>query len=302
MLGMRQMAVLVAVADTRSLAAAARELQWSQPTVAHHIRSMERELKVPIISTSPAGTELTLFGKRLLPHARAILARSEAAEREVLDILNTRREMVSVGSFPSAGAMLLPAVVGALRASGFGVATKEGEIDELIKAMWSLELDAAVLYFHDEEPPILPAGAEIAPLYAEELLVMVPAVHPQSNVESAHLEAFSDDSWILGSSPLDRTDRALTHAAAKAGFTPRIAMRSDDYAVVTGYVRSGLGVAVIPEFSVRKNDGTAFVRIDREPIVRHVVLATLNHVNPDVTDALQQALRVQATAILQGQR
>jgi DNA-binding transcriptional LysR family regulator len=82
-------------------------------------------------------------------------------------------------------------------------------------------------------------------LFSQPLALAVPARHPLAGrTEVSLAEAAGDDfvmprpSWAL---------RTLTdELCAAAGFTPRVLFECDDLSVVTGFVRSGLGVAVVP--------------------------------------------------------
>lgn len=60
----------VAVAETGSLSAAARETRQSQPTVGRHIKTIEHQLDVLLFTRIPRGLELTEAGEKLLAPAK----------------------------------------------------------------------------------------------------------------------------------------------------------------------------------------------------------------------------------------
>ena len=68
----------LAVAETGSLSAAARVLEQSQPTMGRHIAEIEAALNLALFTRTARGLALTVEGKALLPHARAMKAAAQA--------------------------------------------------------------------------------------------------------------------------------------------------------------------------------------------------------------------------------
>lgn len=71
----------VAVADTGSLSAAARQLNMSQPTLGRQIKAMEAEMNITLFNRHPRGLELSDVGESLIGPARAM---AEAANQMTL--------------------------------------------------------------------------------------------------------------------------------------------------------------------------------------------------------------------------
>lgn len=80
----------LAVAETGSLSAAARQLALSQPTLGRHIADLEAALALALFVRVPKGFVLTEAGADLLPHARAM--RDSAAR---MSLAAAGREAVS---------------------------------------------------------------------------------------------------------------------------------------------------------------------------------------------------------------
>ena len=60
-------------AESSSLSEAAKQLHLSQPTVSHHIKTLEQELDVTLFHRSNNGMQLTDAGRLLLPWARRLM-------------------------------------------------------------------------------------------------------------------------------------------------------------------------------------------------------------------------------------
>ncbi len=107
----------LAVAETGSLSAGARQLGISQPTLGRHIKALEEQLQTEVFQRHARGFELTARGHRLLPSARAMAAAmadlSLAVAGEETQVAGTVRIATSV--FMAHHAM--PTIIAQIRAA-----------------------------------------------------------------------------------------------------------------------------------------------------------------------------------------
>lgn len=292
MLDLRQLRALRAVAEHGSVLRAAVSLQWSQPTVTHHLRGLSRVLGAEVVTSGPDGTRLSPAGESMLPHALAILDRSDRAVDEVTALLSSGRRRIAIGVFPSAGARLLPQVVRSLREAGFVPDVTEAELDPLMADLVGLRLDAAIVYDAPGRPAVVPPGFRMVQVRRERLSVIVPSSHLLAGRSGVSLADLRDESWVAGAVESDPVDAALAGAAEQAGFTPRIAIRSDDYAVVAAYVAAGFGVALVPELALPTHlDDVTAVALENHAFERRIFLVTSPSVDPAARSALEESLR-----------
>ena len=73
----------VAVAETRSFAAAARQLRSSHPTVGRKVAELEGQLGIPLFARSNEGLSLTSQGRKFREHVDAMAAAALRAEAAV---------------------------------------------------------------------------------------------------------------------------------------------------------------------------------------------------------------------------
>lgn len=303
MLDLRQFRALLALDEHGSVAAAARALDWSQPTVAHHLAGLERATGTAVVESRASGTSLTVAGRLWLPHAAAIVGRADRALVEVAATLEQARRTVRFGVFPTAAARLLPRLVAAFDAAGLVPEIVEAELDVLASSLERLELDAAVVYTAPGAPAAhgvrrTGSGVLRTPLFTEHFALVVPVGHPlaakggrASAAGPVRLADLAGERWVVGTLDDDPVDVAFRSAALRAGFDPLLGPRSDDYRVVVEYVAAGLGLAFVPELAVPGGrDDLAVVEVVGAPLTREVTLATAPTLDPELRELMVRAL------------
>src|SRR3979409_2575177 len=107
----------VAVAETRSFAAAARQLRSSHPTVGRKVTELEKQLGIPLFARSNDGLSLTSQGRKFREHVEAMAAAALRAEAAVSATGAQARGVVklSIGA-TFASHWLMPRLGGCLRA------------------------------------------------------------------------------------------------------------------------------------------------------------------------------------------
>src|SRR3954467_6008808 len=83
MLDVSRLRVLVAVARSGSVTAAARELHYSQPSVSHHLARLEAETGAKLVQRVGRGIRLTEAGRLLAERGAEILGRLDSASEEL---------------------------------------------------------------------------------------------------------------------------------------------------------------------------------------------------------------------------
>src|ERR1700730_15889593 len=114
MLDVARLRVLVAVARTGSVTAAAKELHYAQPSVSHHLARLEAETGAKLIQRVGRGIRLTEPGRQLAWRGAEILGRLDAAETELAAHVGLRQGRVRLAAFPSALGTFVPAAAAGL--------------------------------------------------------------------------------------------------------------------------------------------------------------------------------------------
>lgn len=291
MLDLRQFHVLRAIAREGSLAGAARSLHYGQPTISHHLAGLESHFRTPLVSRGPRGTVLTDMGRLLLERIEVILDLIEAAESEVRAKSGHGVTTLHIGTFPTAGATLVPAAISRVVAdTGVRVELVEAEPFVLVERLLEGALHCAVLYDVSDDAAAERPGLVLTPLGTDPYRLVLGRGHRLAGREVVDLRDLRDDGWILARDAYDPGDRGLVAACERLGFHPRVALRSDDYAVIQGFVAAGTAVAFVPELAIDPRQAVV-VRPTVQAIgERAISFATVAGRRPPIVVALERAL------------
>jgi DNA-binding transcriptional LysR family regulator len=165
MLDVTRLRVLVAVARHGSVTAAARELNYAQPSVSHHLARLEAETGVRLIQRAGRGIRLTDAGRLLADRATEVLGRLDAAENELAAHAGLSAGRVRLAAFPSALGTIVPAAAAKLRAEypGMDVRLTEAEPPEALRMLRAGYVDVALVFRYAQRPAPVgpdPAGAD----------------------------------------------------------------------------------------------------------------------------------------------
>src|ERR1700691_5302114 len=115
MLDVTRLRVLVAVARCGSVTAAARELNYAQPSVSHHLARLEAETGIKLIQRAGRGIRLTDAGRLLAERAAEGIGRVGAAGKRAAASPGVRAGRLRLAAFPSALGTIVPAAAAMLR-------------------------------------------------------------------------------------------------------------------------------------------------------------------------------------------
>lgn len=240
----RRLLTFRAVVRAGSISAGARDLGWTQPAVSQQLAGLEREAGTPLLVRGPTGVVPTEAGEAVLRHADAVDAALRSAREEVDELVGLRRGTVRMAAFPSAGAVVVPAVAAELRERGPGVRllVEEAEPPEAAALVRANTVHLALAFRY----PASAAEPDLGwhPLGTDPVRILLPAAHPGVG----KLADLRDEAWVAG---CERCRANLLAACSDAGFTPDIRHVTDDYVAVQALVARGVAVSLLPEMALR---------------------------------------------------
>lgn len=283
MLNMVQLQVLAAVARLGSVTEAAKELQYSQPSVSHHLSRLEAATGAKLVQRVGRGIRLTPEGQLLANRAIEIVGRVDAATQELAAQVGLRSGRVRVAANASSSSTILPATATALAEAhpGLDLITIDRHPVEALQLLRQGEIDIALIFrpagasLPDDEFRLTPVG---------ENSIFLLSLQPDDRVADHR-----DSAWIGG---CERCTEELTTVCARDGFTPRIASLSDEIVVVQALVAAGVGVAIQPGLALRAHHHPEVHATELTGFTRQLYAATYG--DPPDPPAVSAVLRTLA--------
>jgi DNA-binding transcriptional LysR family regulator len=284
MLNPLHLRTLTTVLQTGSFAVAARQLGYTPSAVSQQIAALERATRLPLFEREARSIRPAPAAAILASRGQEVLAVLGALQDDLRGLADGSRGTVRLGSFPTASEQLLPAALAGLAVSqpSVEVLLDEGEPVELTPRLQDGDLDLALVYRYTRVPGRRPRGLTVTPLLREDLVLMLPADHPLGTVGEIPLEQLAEAVWVTSRQGSEGAT-CLQRMCADAGFQPRITYRSNDYDVIRGFVRSGLGIALVPVLGLVRDPGVITVHPAGMRAHRYVGVLTREDVrNPAV--------------------
>lgn len=286
----RDLTVFAAVAENGSFTHGAAQLGMAQSAVSQTIRDLESELKVELFDRTHRQIRLSGAGEALVPYARKVLDAVDNAKVAMSRTRGTVSGSVRVGVMTSVVIVDLPDILERFHAqypevkvhlisapSGSG-----GLLQELQRGRVDIALAVTT-----GSVPVEMHGSVIA---TSEFVLVVPEYHRLAGSGSVSLrdvytEPFVDVPTGFGSRRI--TDSAFGSLALNRNV--QIEVAEIDTAV--DYVQHGLGLALLPEFTLRGRSGVSVLNVveEIEPFKVWALTRSMSHTSP-AAEALQRLL------------
>lgn len=237
-----QLRGFVAVAESGHLTRAADKLHVSQPALSAQIKAVEDELGVTLFERTPSGMTLSVSGRRLLPHAQAVLAAAQSLRNAAHAIDGELVGHARVGTVADPNFVRLPQFLARAveRHPLLEIMLQHEVSGEAFDKVRDDALDAS-FYYGDRTHP------HVASMHLTDFAYRIVApIKWRKRVEDASFHDIAGLPWIM--TPEISTHRALTRRLFdENGVEPATRVEADHEAVISSLVVAGLGVSLMRE-------------------------------------------------------
>lgn len=259
--------VFVTVIEQKNFSRAGDILNLSQPGVSLHIRNLENELGTKLIYRSPKQVQITEPGKILYRHAKQMLNHYETAIREINDFNNVVSGTMKIGASFTIGEYYLPKVLAEYAAQYplVDIQIIISNSNEVIQGIRSNKLDIGLIEGETDYKDIY-----VSPFMNDEMIVVVPPVHPLSQMDIIEGSLLQNQTWVLreqGSGTRAYSDKLLSSLELNI-------KKSFIFTSIQGVkeaVMAGLGIALLSRLTVQKELKSKELKtfhLKNEPIIR----------------------------------
>jgi DNA-binding transcriptional LysR family regulator len=240
--------LLVRVAETGSLGAAARGVGMAQPNASRSLSRLERQLGLALLVRSPGGSHLTTEGEVVVAWAREALAGVDRVTIGARSLAAQRAAHLTVAASLTVAEYLLPRWLARFRRThpDLHVSLEVGNSVEVVARVESGEVPLGFV-----ESPTVPRSVSSTTVARDALVVVVGPTHPwarrRTPVTPAQLVAGDLVLREAGSGTRDTLVRALASAGIELG-PSRLDLAST--AAVKSAAAEGEAAAVLSELAV----------------------------------------------------
>ncbi|GAA0946027.1 LysR family transcriptional regulator [Virgisporangium aurantiacum] len=285
-----QLRVIDAVRRLGSVTAAGKDLQYTQPSISHHLSRLEVEVGTRLIQKVGRGIRLTPAGRLLADRAAEIIGRVDSATTELSALVGLNAGRVRLAGFSSVMSSLVPeaAVALAEQHPGLELGLTDAHPEDSLEQLRAGQVDVAVIFRYEETSPE-DDTIRLTHLLDDPLYLLTTTGGGGTLADHARTP------WIAG---CERCRSHLVEMCERAGFSPRLAYTTDDMVVMQSLVAAGMGVTTIPGLALRAHRHPA-ITATRLPVPpRRIYAATYGEPpDPPATATLVATLTAAAAAM-----
>lgn len=264
----RQLHAFLILARTGSFTQTARELFLTQSAVSHSIKSIETDMGCRLFDRVGKTVMMTQAGEQLLPHAERILREMELARAGMGSLKNWGHTRLRIGAPAALADTLVPRVLLALR-KDHPRTLPAVELTDATEALAPLEerkVDVAMALAGKPDERFSTAN-----LFSDDLRFAVLPSHPWARLAVAPADQIGPQPAILPARNSPTRRLVDDHfRAEQVGLNP--VCESASIPAALDLARGGVGVALVPAWSITRDSGLVAVLPGRRRLRRSWVL------------------------------
>ncbi|RLL43588.1 LysR family transcriptional regulator [Oceanobacillus piezotolerans] len=237
-MSLKQLRYFLTVARLEHMSEAAAELEISQSSLSKTIGRLEQDIGVPLFDRKGKTILLNEYGQLFYQKVEKILSDLQDAKEAVQELANIREDSITINVMNS---KLLPKLFYEFYKKRPNVKFRQYLLPDRLAQQKLLDGEIDLLIVPN---PITDERIEWAPLFKEEIFLVVPKNHPLAAKKEISLVEAKEELFIL--SETGQSFRTTENRIfEKAGFTPRIAFEGEDLSVILQLVNEGAGISFI---------------------------------------------------------
>ena len=188
----RHLRIFVAVAETGTMSAAAKQCYITQPTVSQAIRELENHYQLRLFDRLSQKLYITDAGRQLLTYARRVLSQFDMLEANMEAI--RQKERLRIGATITVGACLLSSVLNDLKTIHPQLETYAcvANTSLIEQKLLSSELDVALVEGTITSPDLI-----AIPVVDDFLVLAMSRNHPLAGKKEIHAQELSDYDFVM---------------------------------------------------------------------------------------------------------
>lgn len=246
MVTLKQLELLVAIAEARSMSGGGTRIGMSASATSHALKALETQLGITVVDRHAKGFGLTDAGQRVLRHALDVFTSLKTIAQEGKAAAELKTGVLRIGSFgPSSSIRILPALVQRYHAlyPGIEVFILEDPDQGVEQALTEGRVDLGVV--------VLPKPQfDTLLLTIDELVAVLPEDHPLAHHERVGLRDLVKYPFIMTHAGSQDLVKGLF---AHSGLVPRITHELSQLWSILDFVSRRQGISIVAALALPDN-------------------------------------------------
>ena len=248
MIDLSRLEAFVLAAETLSFSDSAKQLHLTQPTISHHIKTLELEMGVELFVRSSHHLHLTEAGRLLLPWARKLIRQANELEEMMASVREQIVGHLRIACSTTAGKYILPLLAARFRERypGIWVSILACTSEHIVPRLLEGEANLGVVSFE-----LCGNGVECQEFFYDYITLIVPARHPWASRSSIEPEELIPER-ILIREPTSGTRRVVLAELAKHDITLddlNVFLELGNAEAIVRTVAAGFGVSFVSQLA-----------------------------------------------------
>jgi DNA-binding transcriptional LysR family regulator len=258
---LRDLHILLAVVQCKSMAKAAEQLAVSKPVVSKVIADLERTLGVRVLERGRHGAEPTIYGAALLRRGVAVFDELREGVKDIQSLVDPTAGEIRIGCSPLLATTFVSLVVERLSRRWprivFRVVARQAQ--ELHHALSERNVDLLVAR---KLGALADPRFDFDPLFEDHDVIVAGVRNPLLRHRRIRLAALAKESWVLPPSDRDTVGAGVLKFFRSRGLGyPHAAVVSDSPHVRMGLVAGGRFISIVPAFALRFHTKQTGIRV-----------------------------------------
>jgi DNA-binding transcriptional LysR family regulator len=245
LLKLTQLHYFVSTVRAGSINSSAQNLYISQPALSKQIALLEKEFNCELFQRKTTGLALTPAGRFLFDRAVTLLSDADELSKDMERF--TQRTSIKMGALPSIGSYFLPTVISKISKYYKMELTIKDTTEELVRSLNNNQIDFAFVQDAGQ-----PKNLTVKHLFSEPYDAIIAT---SSYAETMRIDDLLKNNLVLLKHPCDIRQYFEDYCNEKQlSFTVSLDLESNES--VIPFVKSGLGVSILPRMASRQVNDT----------------------------------------------
>jgi len=257
----RQLNIFIALEDTRSFTAAAKQCFITQSAVSHSIKSLEKQLDCELIERMGKHIILTPYGEVFLHHAKRVVRELETSLTKLATLKQWGYSAIHIGASDSICQLILPKVLKAFYKEHpkCEISVNIGDTPDVLQQIKSGQLDLGFglqMTPHDQK-------YVFTPLVEDNLCFITSSDHPWTQQEPKERKELSNIRLITYCEKSE-TKRLVSRHFNEHVIQHHHPLTLGNMEAIKEMTKLGMGVGIIPQWVAKKE-------IEEGSLVAHAI-------------------------------